>query len=114
MDFKQAINQFTQLSIQELISKIENDNKVIAFLGRETCSFCRKFAPKLAQASLENDWTVYFVASDMLDDMTVLAEFREVNTIPTVPALIVANQGQIRTVCNSALSEEAIKAFIEG
>ncbi len=113
MNFEDALNHFTEISIQELITKIENEGKVIAFLGRETCGFCRRFAPKLAQISQEYDLTVYYIASDNIDDMALLSRFRELHNIPTVPALVVTDQGTIRRICDSSLSEEAIATFID-
>ncbi|KHD44734.1 bacteriocin transport accessory protein [Streptococcus uberis] len=113
MHFSDVIKQFEEVTVQELSDKIETEDKVIAFLGRDTCSFCRRFAPKLASVSKEKNYHVYFVASDNMVDLPLISQFREDNHIPTVPALLVSKHGSIRRVCDSSLSEQDIISFIE-
>ena len=44
--------------------------------------------------------------------MTYVQAFREKYHVQTVPGLLVAQAGQVKVVCDSSLSQEAIADFI--
>ncbi|CAM4098161.1 hypothetical protein AT575_07540 [Streptococcus penaeicida] len=114
MDFQEAISYFTEITMAQLNEKLETKEDFILFLGRPTCSFCRRFAPKLAQVSQEKELTVYYIPSDSIADFDAIQEFRASHQIQTVPALVVGNAGSVKVVCDSSLSPSEIADFILG
>lgn len=114
MEFQEAISYFTEITMNQLLKKQNAKEDFILFLGRPTCSFCRRFAPKLAQVSQEKELTVYYIPSDSLADFEAIQEFRASNKIQTVPALVVGNAGSVKVVCDSSLSPSEIADFILG
>lgn len=114
MDFQEAISYFTEITMEQLNEKLEAKEDFILFMGRPSCSFCRRFAPKLAQVSQEKDLTVYYIPSDSIADFDAIQEFRASYQIQTVPALVVGNTGSVKVVCDSSLSPSEIVDFILG
>ncbi|AND79962.1 thioredoxin domain-containing protein [Streptococcus pantholopis] len=110
--FAESIKTFTEISAAEAQEHIVSNDKFILFVGRETCPFCRRFAPKLAQAAQTSQASVYFLNSEAVSDSQAIQDFRQQYHIPTVPGLLVAENGQVRVVCDSSLSVEAIIDFI--
>lgn len=113
MDFYQAVSQFKPLVTQEVRDKIQSGEKLILFVGRASCFYSRLFAPKLAQVQAEQGLEVAFLDSENFADWEDLQAFRARYQILTVPGLLVAEGGQVRVVCDSSLSPEAIRTFIQ-
>lgn len=111
MSFEHAVSHFQATSAQELETLIQTGQKVIAFIGRPTCPYCQRFAPKLAQVQAETGAKIYFVDSSNVAD-TALQDLRGKYNVVTVPGLLVAEQTQVKVVCDSSLPVEAIADFI--
>lgn len=111
MSFEQALSQFEATSAGQLASLISSGQEVIAFVGRATCPYCQRFAPKLVTAQAETGAQIYFVDSSRLDDPE-LQPLRAAHQIVTVPGLLVAKSGQVKVVCDSSLTVDEIKAFM--
>ncbi|MHB9781714.1 thioredoxin domain-containing protein [Streptococcus sp. 10F2] len=112
MDFKQAVAHFKQMLTKEVEDKIASGEKLVLFIGRESCPYSRFFAPKLAQVQVEQQLEVAFLDSENLADWHDLQAFRAKYQIVTVPGLLVAENQQVAVICDSSLSPEAIAAFI--
>ena len=110
--FTEAIKHFNALTAQEAQEKIDSGEKFILFIGRSTCPYCQRFAPKLSQVAADPGQTVAFLNSENQDDLTAVQAFREKYHVQTVPGLLVAQAGQVKVVCDSSLSQEAIADFI--
>lgn len=111
MSFEQAIAHFQTSTAQEVEDLILSGQKVIAFIGRSTCPYCQRFAPKLAQVQAETGATIYFVDSSHVAD-PALQDLRAKYNVATVPGLLVAEATAVKVVCDSSLPVEDIKAFI--
>lgn len=112
--YEEAVAHFTQTTVsavRDLIAKEEE--KVILFLGRPTCPYCRLFAPKLAQAVAETGKAVAYLNSEDKVQLEELTAFRKRYGIATVPALFVAEKGMAKVVCDSSLAVEDIVDFME-
>ncbi|EHI70918.1 hypothetical protein ACVRY7_00050 [Streptococcus ictaluri] len=48
MTFSESILAFQEVTIAELTAKIEAGQDLSLFVGRESCPYCHRFAPKLA------------------------------------------------------------------
>lgn len=101
---------FTPISAKEAGEKLQTEANVILFIGRSTCPYCQRFEPKLTQVSKNNQLTIYFLDSDNQD--VEIQELRATYHVPTVPGLLVANEGNVRVVCDSSLSEDEIRDFM--
>lgn len=112
--FDKDIANLTTTTISTIQSLIDANKEMVLFMGRSSCPFCRKFAPKIAKVAEDLGQVVYFVDSADQQDIENLTTFRKRYTIPTVPGLVVAKDGDVRVVCDSSQSVEEIAAFIRG
>ncbi|HEP1455425.1 thioredoxin domain-containing protein [Streptococcus pyogenes] len=112
MTFEEIVANFIPSSVVEVTSAIASGKDMIVFLGRSSCPYCRRFAPKLAQVATDNQKEVYFVDSENAADAAELAAFRENYQLVTVPALLVSYDQHQRAVCDSSLTPDDILAFL--
>ncbi|HER3682389.1 TPA: thioredoxin [Streptococcus pyogenes] len=112
MTFEEIVANFIPSSVAEVTSAIASGKDMIVFLGRSSCPYCRRFAPKLAQVATDNQKDVYFVDSENAVDAAELAAFRENYQLVTVPALLVSYDQHQRAVCDSSLTPDDILAFL--
>ncbi|HFJ4769743.1 TPA: thioredoxin domain-containing protein [Streptococcus pyogenes] len=112
MTFEEIVANFIPSSVAEVTSAIASGKDMIVFLGRSSCPYCRRFAPKLAQVATDNQKDVYFVDSENAADAAELAAFRENYQLVTVPALLVSYDQHQRAVCDSSLTPDDILAFL--
>ncbi|MGF3083773.1 thioredoxin domain-containing protein [Streptococcus pyogenes] len=112
MTFEEIVANFIPSSVAEVTSAIASGKDMIVFLGRSSCPYCRRFAPKLAQVATDNQKEVYFVDSENAADAAELAAFRENYQLVTVPALLVSYDHHQRAVCDSSLTPDDILAFL--
>ncbi|VHK12785.1 bacteriocin transporter [Streptococcus pyogenes] len=112
MTFEEIVANFIPSSVAEVTSAIASGKDMIVFLGRSSCPYCRRFAPKLAQVATDNQKDVYFVDSENAADAAELAVFRENYQSVTVPALLVSYDHHQRVVCDSSLTPDDILAFL--
>lgn len=111
MSFEQAISQFQPIKAGELSALLTSGQSVVAFIGRVTCPYCQRFAPKLAQAQEATGRLVYFVDSRQTDD-PALQTLRAQYDVVTVPGLLIAKEGQVEVFCDSGLSVETLKELL--
>ncbi|HFD5178066.1 TPA: thioredoxin domain-containing protein [Streptococcus pyogenes] len=112
MTFEEIVANFIPSSVAVVTSAIASGKDMIVFLGRSSCPYCRRFAPKLAQVATDNQKDVYFVDSENAADAAELAAFRENYQLVTVPALLVSYDQHQRAVCDSSLTPDDILAFL--
>ncbi|MGT2829829.1 thioredoxin domain-containing protein [Streptococcus hillyeri] len=103
---------FTEITVQEAEKMIQTEEKVVLFIGRSSCPYCRRFEPKLANVAMTTGTKVFFINSENFVALSDIQVFRNTYQIPTVPGLLVANDGVVKVVCDSSLSEDAISEFI--
>lgn len=103
---------FTPVSVKEAESHIATDHKFVLFVGRISCPYCQRFAPKLAEVAKGLGIEVFFLNSEDANDIEAIQAFRTSYNIPTVPGFLVATNGQAKVICDSSLPEEEISAFI--
>lgn len=49
-DYVKAVKSYQAISIDEVEQKVQDEEEFILYIGRETCSYCRDFVPKLTEA----------------------------------------------------------------
>ncbi|MFC3927538.1 thioredoxin domain-containing protein [Streptococcus caprae] len=112
MDFNTSIANFTKVSAKEAEAKIASGEKFVLFIGRATCPYCQRFAPKLAAVAQATGQAVAFLNSEDSADMDGITALRQTYGVPTVPGLLVAENGDVKVICDSSLPEETITEFI--
>ncbi|MEW4353914.1 thioredoxin domain-containing protein [Streptococcus pneumoniae] len=111
MHFNPTIENLEQKNVADIRKKLANGETATFFLGRNTCPYCHRFAHTLAEVIEETKETVYFIASDHVEDWHELQDFRREFNIPTVPAFIHIENGQLQVRCDSSMTAEEIKQF---
>lgn len=111
--FAKHVAAFIPTTPDKLLQLIDSQETAIVFLGKPSCSYCRRFVAKLSTVSINKQLTIHFTdSSNKAALKTFREQFREQYGIRTVPALLKISQGKIKSVCNSKLSEEEIEAFL--
>ena len=114
-EYVQATRHFVELDntrIQENMKDLKRQLRFV-YVGRETCPFCREFAPKLKEASKSINATIYYIDTENKTDE--LAKFAEQYHIDSIPTLLVFKDGQLQeTLSNSSdISLNDLKEFFK-
>ena len=114
-EYVQATNHFVQLDNSTIQNDMNTQKKQIRFvyLGRETCPYCREFAPKLKEAAKSINTTIYYIDTENKTDE--LAKFAEQYHIDSIPTLLVFKDGQLQeTLTNSSdIDLNDLKEFLK-
>lgn len=112
-NFTEIVSHFQPISPQEATELVEKQDGAILFVGRATCCYSRRFAPKLAQVAEEKNWTVYFLNTESPDyPQQEIADFRRTYGIPTVPGFVYAGKDEVKVRCDSSMTPEEIADFV--
>lgn len=111
-EFLKLAESFKEVTPQEAEELLESEQGTSVFVGRETCPFCCTFMPKLHQVAQDNDKQIYFVHSHHPDYTDELGEFRNKYNVPTVPGLLHSDSGEVKVRCESGMSDDEIKSFL--
>ena len=114
-EYVQATRHFVQLDNSTIQNEMDTQKKQIRFvyIGRETCPYCREFAPKLRKAARSINATIYYIDTENKTDE--LAKFAEQYHIDSIPTLLVFKDGQLQeTLSNSSdISLNDLKEFFK-
>ena len=100
---------FSPITPEELAHIIAHQHSAVVFLAKASCSYCRRFAPKLKAAAEKTGTAVRFADSS---DKTAWAAFRAQHGIKTVPALVKILSDDVLAVYNSQLTQAKIEDFL--
>ena len=113
-EYVQATRHFVELDNSRIQEDMKNLKRQLRFVyvGRETCPYCREFAPKLKEASRSINATIYYINTENKTDE--LAKFAEQYHIDSIPTLLVFKDGQLQeTLTNSSdISLNDLKEFL--
>ena len=114
-EYVQATNHFVQLDNSTIQNDMNAQKKQIRFVyvGRETCPYCREFAPKLKEAAKSINARIYYIDTEnKTDELTKFAEQYHIDSIPT---LLVFKDGQLQeTLSNSSdINLNDLKEFLK-
>lgn len=112
MNFQDYIQDFTNVTVEQAQSLLTAQEDGILFIGRATCPYCNRFAPKLHKVAQDKQVTVHFLDSSQVSPQ--LQALRDHYQVPTVPGLLVAKSTGVQVRCDSSMTEEEIVAFIQG
>ena len=84
--YKEAMTYVKKIHLSEVQEKIARKEDFILYIGRESCPYCQKFAPKLAVAIQKTNQTVYYLDNDSKErkDITAFAHDMNVKTVPNL------------------------------
>ena len=114
-EYVQTTRHFIELDnsrIQEDMKDLKRQLRFV-YIGRESCPYCREFAPKLKEASSSINATIYYIDTENKTDE--LAKFAEQYHIDSIPTLLVFKDGQLQeTLSNSSdISLNDLKEFLQ-
>ena len=110
MDFHTYIQDFTTVTVEQAQTLLAAQDGGILFIGRATCPYCNRFAPKLHKVALDTPATIHFLDSSQASPE--LQELRDRYQVPTVPGLLVAKSSGVHVRCDSSMTEDEIATFI--
>ena len=114
-EYVQATRHFVELDNTRIQENMKNLKRQLHFvyIGRETCPYCREFAPKLKEASRSINARIYYIDTENKTDE--LAKFAEQYHIDSIPTLLVFKDGQLQeTLTNSSdISLNDLKEFFK-
>ena len=114
-EYVQATRHFVELDntrIQENMKDLKRQLRFV-YVGRETCPYCREFAPKLKQTAGSINATIYYINTE--NKTEELAKFAEQYHIDSIPTLLIFKDGQLQeTLSNSSdISLNDLKEFLQ-
>ena len=114
-EYVQTTRHFVELDnerIQENMKDLKRQLRFV-YVGRETCPYCREFAPKLKQAAGSINATIYYI--DTENKTEELAKFAEQYQIDSIPTLLVFKDGQLQeSLTNSSdINLNYLKEFLK-
>ncbi|HEM5050600.1 TPA: thiol reductase thioredoxin [Streptococcus suis] len=112
MNFQDYIQDFTSVNVEQAQSILTAKDGGVLFIGRSTCPYCNRFAPKLHKVAQDKQATVHFLDSSQVTPQ--LQALRDHYQVPTVPGLLVAKANGVQVRCDSSMTEKEIAAFIQG
>ena len=114
-EYVQATRHFVQLENSTIQNEMDTQKRQLRFVyvGRETCPYCREFAPKLRKAARSINATIYYIDTENKTDE--LAKFAKQYHIDSIPTLLVFKDGQLQdTLTNSSdISLNDLKEFFK-
>ena len=114
-EYVRTTRHFVELDnerIQENMKGLKRQLRFV-YVGRESCPYCREFAPKLKQASRTTNARIYYIDTENKTDE--LAKFAEQYHIDSIPTLLVFKDGQLQeTLSNSSdINLNDLKEFLK-
>ena len=109
--YKEAMTYVKKIPLSEVQEKINTKEDFILFIGRESCPYCQKFAPKLAVAIQKTNQTVYYLDNDSKERKEITSFAHDMN-VKTVPNLSSFKKGSKETYLTKG-SKSSIDEIIE-
>jgi predicted bacteriocin transport accessory protein len=105
--YEEDVKLFEKVISTQADELLSNKDLSVAYIGRATCPFCRKFAKKLSGLTNKINTTIYYVDSANFSD-NLINSFREKYNIVTVPGFIVSKNREIEVRCDSSITDDEI------
>ena len=112
MSYEENVAGFDKIDSAKAEELVKGDGEAVIYVGKSGCPFCQKFVEKLNKVAKETDAHIYYVNSIENADMKGVSAFRSEYDIPTVPGFIYTNGDTVNVKCDSSMSEEEIKSFM--
>lgn len=110
--YEENVASFERIDSAKAEELINGEAEAVIYVGKSVCPFCQAFVKKLEKVANETATTIYHVNSVEESDMEGIKAFRTKYDIPTVPGFIYTNGETVNVKCDSTMSEEEIKEFM--
>jgi len=110
--YEENVASFDKIDSAKAQELIKGGGEAVIYIGKAICPYCQKFIKKLKKVAEETDTHIYYVNSVEKSDMEGITAFRNEYDIPTVPGFIFTNGDTVNVKCDSSMTEEEIKAFM--
>jgi predicted bacteriocin transport accessory protein len=110
--YEENVASFDKIDSAKAQELVIGEGEAVIYIGKAVCPYCQKFVKKLKNVAEETDNHIYYVNSVEESDMEGITAFRNKCDIPTVPGFIFTNGDTVNVKCDSSMSEEEIKTFM--
>src|SRR5690606_25570116 len=110
--YEENVSGFEKINSEKAQELINGESEAVIYIGKAVCPFCQRFVKKLKKVAEETNTHIYLVDSSEESDMEGITAFRSRYDIPTVPGFIYTNGTTVNVKCDSSMSEEEIKTFM--
>lgn len=86
--YTESISNLNSINAEKLLALLSEKKEIIVYVGKESCPYCRIFAPKLHDAVAKANSLVYYLDVDA-DDSPELDTFIEKYNIEYTPSLLI-------------------------
>ena len=102
--------ELTEITYDQLVTKINNKDSFILCISRTTCSHCNDYKPKLNEVAKENGITIYYIDVDKYDE----EEFSNLISFDgSTPTTIFVKNGEEETTSNRINGDVTKSKIIE-
>lgn len=110
--YQETVTSFEKIDSAKALELIQSEAEAVIYVGKAVCPFCQIFVEKLKKVAEETNTHIYYVDSVERSDMDGISALRRQYNIPTVPGFIYTNGDTVNVQCDSSMSENDIKAFM--
>ena len=110
--YEENVASFDKIDSEKAQALVKGRAEALIYIGKAVCPYCQIFVEKLKKVAVETNTTIYYVNSAEKSDMEGITAFRNEYDIPTVPGFVFTNGDTINVKCDSSMSEEEIKAYM--
>lgn len=110
--YEENVAGFDKIDSAKAQALVKGEAESVLYVGKEVCPFCRLFVEKLKKVADETNTPIYYLDSADGSDMKGISKFRNEYDIPTVPGFIYTSGDTVNVKCDSSMSEQDIKAFM--
>lgn len=110
--YEETVTSFDKIDSVKAQELINGEAEAVIYIGKAVCPYCQKFIKKLKKVAEETNTHIYYVNSVEKSDIEGITAFRSKYSIPTVPGFIFTSGEIVNVKCDSSMSEEEIKAFM--
>ncbi|MDV2685661.1 thiol reductase thioredoxin [Alkalihalophilus lindianensis] len=110
--YEENVVGFDKIDSAKAQELIKGEGEAVIYIGKTVCPYCQIFVEKSKKVAEETNTHIYYVNSVEQSDMEGITAFRNEYDIPTVPGFIYTNGDKVTVKCDSFMSEEEIKSFM--
>ncbi len=92
------IDDFVEISTDDLLKKISNNEKFILYVGRDTCQWCRKLVPILNEVAADNKYTIFYLNSENTETDLAIKKFRYTYNIKNDSEIVYFDSGTVNFI----------------
>lgn len=74
-EYRSQVEAFKSIDLKTLERKIDTNDSLYVYIGRESCPYCRIFVPKLEQASTNTQTLIYYLDTENTSEDSLEIEF---------------------------------------